>query len=177
MLQLHVPAHGTLLGAALSSFRIHQRRPRPRRKTLRYIHGNPRAAGFHTSFFYRSSNDASSARLSEDGLTQGPPAFLTLTQGPPAFLTLDECSARYRNFCRQDRPETKPKPRDTSGWGSQQLPQLSRERGPEPSEPPVPPGFGCPVTEPRCPQARAAVVPAWEQAQAPARAVVRGPSP
>ena len=122
-------------------------------------------------FFYRSSNDASSAHLSEDGLTQGPPAFLTLAE------TLDECSARDRNCCRQDRPETKTKPRDTSSWGSQRLPQLSRKRGPEPSEPPVRPGFGCQVTEPRCPPARAAVVPAWEQAQAPARAVVRGPSP
>ena len=32
--------------------------------TLRSIHGNPRAAGIQTSFFYRSSNDANYARLS-----------------------------------------------------------------------------------------------------------------
>ena len=108
--------------------------------TLRYIRGNPRAAGIQTSFFYRYSNYASYARLSEDGLTQWHPAFLTLAE------TLDECSARYRNFCRQYRPETKPKPRDTSGWGSQRLPQLSRRRGSEPPGSPVLPGFGCQVT-------------------------------
>ena len=38
--------------------------------TLRSIHGNPRAAGIQTSFFYRYSNYASYARLSEDGQTQ-----------------------------------------------------------------------------------------------------------
>jgi putative transposase len=91
--------------------------------TLRYIHGNPRAAGIQTSFFDRSNNDAKYARLSEDGLTRWHPTFLTLAE------TRDECSARYRNFCRQNRPEAKPKPRDTNGWGSQWLPQLPRRRG------------------------------------------------
>ena len=133
--------------------------------TLRYIHGNPRAAGIQTSFFYRYSNYASYAHLSEDGLTQWHPAFLTLAE------TLDECSARYRNFCRQYRPESKPKPRDTSGWGSQRLPQLSRRRGSEPPDSPVLPGFGCQVTAPRFPPPpeMAAVVRAWEQAQAQPR--------
>jgi len=51
--------------------------------TLRYIHGNPRAAGIQTSFFYRYSNYASYARLSEDGLTQWHPAFLTLAGRDP----------------------------------------------------------------------------------------------
>ncbi len=97
---------------------------------------------------------ASYARLSEDGLTQWHPAFLTLAE------TLDECSARYRNFCRQYRPETKPKPRDTSGWGSQRLPQLPRRRGSEPPDSPFLPGFGCQVTVPRFPPDMAAVVPA-----------------
>jgi hypothetical protein len=112
-----------------------------------------------TSFYYRYSNYASYARLSEDVLTQWHPAFLTLGE------TLDECSARYRNFCRQYRPETKPKPRDTSGWGSQRLPQLSRRWRSEPSESPVLPGFGCQVTAPRFPPELAAVVLAWDQAQ------------
>ena len=132
--------------------------------TLRYIHGNPRAAGIQTGFFYRYSNYASYARLSEDDLTQW----------HPAFLTLDECSARDRNFCRQDRPETQPNPRDTSGWGSQWLPQLPGRRGPEP---PVLPGFGCQVTAPRFPPTLAAVVPAWDQAQAPAGAGAQPRSP
>ncbi len=115
-------------------------------------------------FFYRYSNYASYARLSEDGLTQWHPAFLTLAD------TLDECSARYRNFCRQDRPEAKPQPRDTSGWGSQRLPQLPRRRGSKPPDSPVLPGFGCQVTAPRFPPDMAAVVHAWDQAQAPAGA-------
>jgi REP element-mobilizing transposase RayT len=36
----------------------------------------PGLLGSRPAFFYRSSDDASSARLSEDGLTQGPPGLL-----------------------------------------------------------------------------------------------------
>jgi len=108
---------------------------------MEVIHRKPRDAGIQTGFFYRYSNDASSARLSEGGLTQWHPTFLTLAE------TRDECSARYRNFCRQNRPEAKPKPRDTSGWGNQRLPSF-----------PGGVAFGCQVTAPRFPPDMAAVV-------------------
>ena len=44
--------------------------------TLRYIHGNPKAAKMRTTFFYEFSNYGSYEKLTNDGLTQWHPAFL-----------------------------------------------------------------------------------------------------
>jgi putative transposase len=43
--------------------------------TLRYIHGNPKAAKMRTTFFYEFSNYGSYEKLTNDGLTQWHPAF------------------------------------------------------------------------------------------------------
>jgi hypothetical protein len=58
--------------------------------TLRYIHGNPKAAKMRKGFFYDFSNYGSYERLTDDGLTQWHPAFLQLGS------TLDECAQKYR---------------------------------------------------------------------------------
>jgi len=66
--------------------------------TLRYIHGNPKAAGMQLGWFYDFSNYGSYDRLTQDGLTQWHPAFLALGK------TLDVCAAAYRKFCQRYKP-------------------------------------------------------------------------
>jgi putative transposase len=88
--------------------------------TLRYIHGNPKAAKMQQGWFYDYSNYGSYERLSQDGITEWHPAFLALG------ATLDLCAAAYRKFCQQYQP--KPKPEKRNHWGSKLLARL-RARG------------------------------------------------
>ncbi len=67
--------------------------------TLRYIHANPKAAKMQQGFFYDFSNYGIHDRLSDDGLTQWHPAFLSLGK------SLDECAAKYRKFCQKYKPK------------------------------------------------------------------------
>ncbi len=69
--------------------------------TLRYIHANPRAARMQQGFFSDFSNYGIHDRLSNDGITQWQwhPAFLQLGK------TLEECAAKYRQFCKNYRPQ------------------------------------------------------------------------
>jgi putative transposase len=64
-------------------------------------------------WFYDFSNYGSYERLTDDGITQWHPAFLTLG------TALDICAAAYRKFCQQYKP--KPKPAKRHHWGSQKL--------------------------------------------------------
>ncbi len=90
--------------------------------TLRYIHANPKAAKMQQGFFYDFSNYGIHHRLSDDGLTQWHPAFLSLGK------SLDECARKYRGFCQKYKP--KPKPETRYHWGSKLLPKVlsTRER-------------------------------------------------
>ncbi|MEB3357935.1 MAG: transposase [Synechococcales bacterium] len=81
--------------------------------TLRYIHGNPKAANMQQGWFYDFSNYGSYDRLTNDGITQWHPAFLALGQ------TLEMCAAAYRKFCKKYRPQ--PKPERKNHWGSKKL--------------------------------------------------------
>lgn len=81
--------------------------------TLRYIHGNPKAAKMRHSFFYDFSNYGSYERLTDDGLTQWHPAFLDLGN------SLDECARKYRGFCSRYKPGAKKATQ--SNWGSKLL--------------------------------------------------------
>lgn len=81
--------------------------------TLRYIHANPKVA---QGFFYDFSNYGTHDRLSDDGLTQWHPAFLSLGK------SLDECAENYRKFCRKYK--SKPKPETRCYWGSKLLPKV-----------------------------------------------------
>lgn len=81
--------------------------------TLRYIHGNPKAANMQQGWFYDFSNYGTYDRLTQDGLTQWHPAFLMLGK------TLEICAAAYRKFCKKYRPQ--PKPERKSHWGSKLL--------------------------------------------------------
>ena len=83
--------------------------------TLRYIHGNPKAARMKPGFFYDFSNYGSYDRLTDDGLTQWHPAFLQLGQ------TLDECAQKYRGFCQRYKPKPNGKSASISHWGSKLL--------------------------------------------------------
>ncbi len=67
--------------------------------TLRYIHANPKAAKMQQGFFYDFSNYGIHDRLSDDGLTQWHPAFLSLGK------SLDECARKYRGFCKKYKPK------------------------------------------------------------------------
>lgn len=87
--------------------------------TLRYIHGNPKAANMQQGWFYDFSNYGSYDRLTDDGITQWHPAFFTLGK------TLEICAAAYRNFCKQYKP--KPKPERKNYWGSQKLAKLRQK--------------------------------------------------
>ncbi|MEH1849342.1 MAG: transposase [Nostoc sp.] len=91
--------------------------------TLRYIHGNPKAAQMRRSFFYDFSNYGTYDQLTVDGLTQWHPAFLELGK------TLDECAKKYRGFCQRYKP--KAKPAKLSYWGSKLLAghKISRNKG------------------------------------------------
>jgi putative transposase len=88
--------------------------------TLRYIHGNPKAANMQQGWFYDFSNYGSYDRLTHDGLTQWHPAFLALG------ATLEICAAAYRKFCKQYQPH--PKPEKKNHWGSKLLAKI-RARG------------------------------------------------
>jgi putative transposase len=81
--------------------------------TLRYIHGNPKAAKMRKGFFYDFSNYGSYERLTDDGLTQWHPAFLQLGS------TLEECAQKYRGFCQKYKPKGKTPAR--YHWGSRLL--------------------------------------------------------
>ena len=84
--------------------------------TLRYIHANPKAANMQQSWFYDFSNYGSYDRLTQDGISQWHPAFLSLG------TTLEICAAAYRKFCKQYRPQ--PKPERKNHWGSKLLANL-----------------------------------------------------
>ena len=95
--------------------------------TLRYIHSNPKAAQMRRGFFYDFSNYGTHDRLTNDGLTQWHPAFLSLGK------TLDECAKKYRGFCRKYKP--KPKPEKRYHWGSKLLPKVFKGKGKKKSSP------------------------------------------
>jgi putative transposase len=92
--------------------------------TLRYIHANPKAAGIQWGFFYDFSNYGTYDRLSDDGLTQWHPAFLSLGK------SLDECARKYRGFCQKYQP--KPKPEKKNHWGTKLLPKIIKKKGKKP---------------------------------------------
>lgn len=69
--------------------------------TLRYIHVNSKVARMQQGFFYDFSNYGTYDRLTDDGITQWHPAFLSLGK------RLDECAAKYRGFCKKYRPQPK----------------------------------------------------------------------
>jgi putative transposase len=81
--------------------------------TLRYIHGNPKAAKMRSTFFYEFSNYGSYEKLTNDGLTQWHPAFLRLG------TTLEDCAQKYRGFCSRYQPKSKPAKK--CPWGSRLL--------------------------------------------------------
>ena len=89
--------------------------------TLRYIHANLKAAKMQQGFFYDFSNYGIHDRLSDDGITQWHPAFLSLGK------SLDECAAKYRKFCKKYKP--KPKPESLYHWGSRLLPKVLKCEG------------------------------------------------
>ncbi|MGK7871759.1 MAG: transposase [Xenococcaceae cyanobacterium] len=88
--------------------------------TLRYIHSNPKSAGMQNGFFYDFSNYGIHDRLTDDGLTQWHPAFLSLGK------TLDECARKYREFCKKYK--AKPKPEKRYCWGEKFLPKLLKKK-------------------------------------------------
>jgi putative transposase len=82
--------------------------------TLRYIHGNPKAAKMRSGFFYDFSNYGSYERLTDDGLTQWHPAFLQLGN------SLEDCAKKYKGFCQRYKPKEKKTP-TRCHWGSKLL--------------------------------------------------------
>lgn len=82
--------------------------------TLRYIHGNPKAAKMRSTFFYDFSNYGSYERLTDDGLTQWHPAFLKLGD------SLEECARKYKGFCQKYKPKEK-NTATRCHWGSKLL--------------------------------------------------------
>ncbi|MFB2834368.1 transposase [Floridanema evergladense] len=86
--------------------------------TLRYIHGNPKAAGIKPNFFYDFSNYGTYDQLTTDGITEWHPAFLALGK------SLDECAKKYRGFCKRYKPQ--PKAKKPAAWGSKMLPLLPK---------------------------------------------------
>ena len=82
--------------------------------TLRYIHGNPKAAKMRSGFFYDFSNYGSYERLTDDGLTQWHPAFLQLGN------SLEDCAKKYKGFCQRYNPKEKKTP-TRCHWGSKLL--------------------------------------------------------
>ncbi|MGF1524006.1 MAG: transposase [Leptolyngbyaceae cyanobacterium] len=87
--------------------------------TLRYIHGNPKAANMQQGWFYDFSNYGTYDRLSDDGITQWHPAFLALGS------TLEICAAAYRKFCKKYKPQLKPERKNH--WGSKKLAGLRQK--------------------------------------------------
>jgi hypothetical protein len=81
--------------------------------TLRYIHGNPKAAKIRSTFFYDFSNYGSYERLTDDGLTQWHPAFLKLGD------SLEECAsakAFARSTSQRRRTPLSDNPGEVSYW-------------------------------------------------------------
>ena len=77
---------------------------------LRYIHGNPFAAGVRKGFRDEFTNYGCYASGRHDGLTTWHPQYLRLG------VSLDACALQYRKFCLRYRPSVKPA--DTAvGWG------------------------------------------------------------
>ncbi|MGB6298303.1 MAG: hypothetical protein WBF90_19245 [Rivularia sp. (in: cyanobacteria)] len=66
------------------------------------------------------SNYGTYERLTNDGLTEWHPAFLSLAR------TLEECAAKYRGFCKRYKP--KPKPEKRYHWGSKLLPKVVKAK-------------------------------------------------
>jgi putative transposase len=95
--------------------------------TLRYIHGNPKAANMQQGFFYDFSNYGTYDRLTNDGITQWHPAFLALG------MTLEMCAAIYRKFCKKYKP--KPKPEKKNHWGSRLLDKIKKKGKPQKTSP------------------------------------------
>ena len=103
-------------------------------KVLRYIHANPKAAGLRFGFTYAFSNYGCYARLTDDGLTEWHPAFLSLAE------TLEGCAYYYREFCKRYTPRKK-KTTARQNWGSrflkgfqqklQKMEQRGRARDPD----------------------------------------------
>ncbi|MEM8640598.1 MAG: transposase [Cyanobacteria bacterium P01_G01_bin.54] len=97
--------------------------------TLRYIHGNPKAASMQRGFFYDFSNYGVHDRLGEDGLTTWHPAYLALGE------TLEDCAKEYRKFCQRYTPKAKPEKRNH--WGKKVLKGLKKKgRGKKPKTSP-----------------------------------------
>ena len=96
---------------------------------LRYIHGNPMAAGLSGGFVYPFSNYGTYENLRDDGLTRWHGSFLRLG------LSLEECAIRYSSFCQRNPPKPKAPPSPPPPpWGSRLLAPLrlrvdSRLRG------------------------------------------------
>lgn len=95
--------------------------------TLRYIHSNPKAAGIKQGFFYDFSNYGTHDRLTDDGITQWHPAFLSLGK------TLEECANKYRGFCKRYKPQ--PKTEKKRQWGSKLLPNVMKSKSKNKSSP------------------------------------------
>ena len=91
--------------------------------TIRYIHGNPKAASMQQGFFYDFSNYGTYERLTQDGITQWHPAFMALG------ATLELCAEAYRRFCQRYKP--KPKPEKHSHWGSKLLARVKAKGKPK----------------------------------------------
>jgi len=82
--------------------------------TLRYIHANPKTAGVRKGYFYAYTNYGIYDRLTDDGLTEWHPVFLSMGQ------SLDACQKRYQRFCQRYSP--KKKAQRVCVWGSQLFP-------------------------------------------------------
>jgi putative transposase len=72
-------------------------------------------------FFYDFSNYGTYDRLTDDGLNQWHPAFLSLGK------SLSECATKYRGFCKRYKPKSKPGKR--YHWGNRFLPQVVKGQG------------------------------------------------
>jgi putative transposase len=88
--------------------------------TLRYIHGNPKAANMQQGWFYDFSNYGSYDRLTHDGLTQWHPAFLAWE---PRWKFVRRPIASFaRNISRN------PSLKSANRWGSKNWRVLSDQK-------------------------------------------------
>ena len=76
---------------------------------MRYIHANPKAAGMRKGYFHAYSNYGIYDRLTDEGLTEWHPAFLSMGQ------SLDACQRRYHQFCQCYSPKKKKPGRSALG--------------------------------------------------------------
>jgi putative transposase len=84
--------------------------------TLRYIHANPKSAKMQHGFFYDFSNYGTHECLTNDGITQWHPAFLSLGE------SLEDCAKRYKGFCQNYKPRAKPEKKRS--WGKRLLARM-----------------------------------------------------